>query len=295
MSATQATDFSFVPKVWNDHIEGFFRTNLGWASLGALDRTLVAQPGTTIHFPYFGLIGAVEEPTETDVLGVDKLTDDSFEATVKEIGKAVGFKTAAYMKSAESKNEIHNEVSRQIARRVAEKVQADIITEMNTVGNYVEGFAASDAGHVATVARILQGLVTAFGDRHKEAFALVMHSQAFLSMMTDSTAGFLKADANDPFYSMPGFEGRLLGKALFIDDSCPAGAAVGGKGTYQLFAVKPKPFGIMMKQDMMLETDKDILARETIIAATQWYAVKSFHAKASADDKRVARMTFTIL
>jgi hypothetical protein len=103
----------------------------------------------------------------------------------------------------------------------------------------------------------------------------------------------MKADANDPWFNVPGFMGRILGKPLFIDDSCPSVAAIDGKTAYHTFAFKDKAFGFLLKQDYDMEMDKDILAREIVFACTQWCAVKALHKKVSADDKRIARMTFT--
>jgi len=37
--------------------------------------------------------------------------------------------------------------------------------------------------------------------------------------------------------------------------------------------------------------DYDLLAREWVFAGNQWYAVKAFHGKVSALDKRIARMS----
>lgn len=292
MGTTLPADFNFQPKVWADHVSAFFPKKLVFGQLAVPDYTLTSQPGTTINFPYFKQIGAAEKPGVSDTLSIDKLTDDSFSATVSEIAKAVGVRKAAFYGSAANQDRISGEIQQQIARVIAEQIDADIITEVNTASNYEQGYTASADTHTASVGRILEGLVTAFGDKQDQAVALFMHSQHFLSIMTDSTAGFLKADANDPFWNMPGFLGRLLGKAVFVSDQVPQGTAISGKRVYQMFAMKANPYGYMVKQDMDLEMDKDILAREVVFAATQWSAVKAFHAKIHAEDKRICRMSF---
>jgi hypothetical protein len=121
---------------------------------------------------------------------------------------------------------------------------------------------------------------------------IFLHSLHYLSMMKDTTTGFLKADANDPMYNVPGFMGRLFGCAIVVTDQVPAAADIATKKAYQAFICKPNAYGIITAEEMMMENDRDILARETIITATQWYAVKAFHAKISADDKRILRATF---
>jgi hypothetical protein len=291
MAATVAADFQFEPKVWEDEISAYFPKKLVFGQLALINNTLMTKPGLTVDFPFFEAIGDAEEPAETDSLAVDNLTDDSFSATVKEVGKAVGIKRKALMKSAAEQDRIFSEIQMQMARVIAEKVDADLITEVNTSGNYVQGWTSVDT-EKCSINRILNGLITGFGDRQDEAVALIMHSQNYLDLMTDSTAGFLKADANDPFWNMPGFMGRLLGKALFISDQCPRGSDVSSKKTYHAYAMKVNPYGIMMKSSPIVESDYDMLAREYVFGATQWYAVKGFHGKVAASDKRVCRMTF---
>lgn len=299
MSATQSSDVNFSPKVWSDHINAYFDRKMALGSLAVMDKTLQAEPGDTVNFPYFSAISAAQEPAEDEGLEVEALVDNSFSVTVKEIGKAVGWKDKARRKSAANKSGINpngvqeTEAQNQISRIFAEKVDADIITEINTSGKYVAGFVATGSAQTCTIQGILNSKITAFGDKQSDAIAIAMHSQDYLNMMTDSTAGFLKADANDPFYGRPGFEGRLLGMALFVLDTMPVvSGGIDGKVAYQHFIFKANPFGIYMAEDMNPEMDRDILHRETILAATMWYGVLSLHAKVATADYRICRGAF---
>jgi hypothetical protein len=292
MSATKSTDWNFSPKVWQDHIAAYFDRKLVWGSVALRDDTLMGSPGDTVNFPYFKAIGDAEEPAEDVGLTVDNLSDDSFSCSVKEVGKAVGAKDKALVKSAASRERVFSEAQSQIGRVMAEKVDKDLIAEINTSGNYEVGFVASAASDVATVSNINTARVTAFGDKAEQAGVIFMHSLHQLSLLNDTGSGFLKADATDPMYGVPGFAGRLLGMAVVIADTCPRGSDVGGKKAYYSFMMKPNAYGIITKADMNPEQDRDILAREWIWTATMWYGVKAFHAKISADDKKIARALF---
>lgn len=296
MPASLPADFAFEPKVWADHIDAFFRKKLLMGQLAVIDNTLTSEPGMTVNFPYFKSVSAAEELAPEDALSVDKLQDDAFSATVKEIGKGVGVRKAALYKSAASREKIMAEIQRQIGRVHAEKIDADLLVEVNTSGNYAQGYTSSSGTDYMSIAKILQAKVTAFGDQQDEAIAIHMHSQHFLNLMTDSTAGFLKADANDPFWGMPGFQGRLLGMALFLLDQLPRNSALetslaASKRVHEAFIYKMNPYGILVKQDAEVEMDYDMLHREWVFAGNQWYAVKAFHAKVSAEDLRIARMS----
>lgn len=281
MAATVSTDFVFEPKVWKEHVSAFFRDKLTFGAIAASDDSLTQEPGTSINFPYFKQIGAVEEPAEAASLTVDNLSDDSFNATVKEIGKAVGIKKKAFKVSAARTERIISEITSQIGRRHAEKVDSDLLAEFSGAGNFIAP-AMAVAGK--NVRAINSGKVTAFGDLHTDAIALFIHSLDMLDVMNDTVAGFMKADANDPMIRVPGFTGRLLGMAVFENDKLTSGTA---------YVHKMDPYGYILKQDMELESDYDILAREWVFTGNQWYAVKSFHAKIAANDYKTAKLVFT--
>lgn len=278
MGATVSTDFVFTPKVWKDHIAAYFDLKLVFGAIAARDNSLTALPGETVNFPFFKAIGPVEEPDETDSLTVDSLSDDSFQATVKEVGKAVGVKKKAFKVSAARTETIIQEITNQIGRVHAEKVDADLLVEFSAGGNFTN---VPTLGAGATVQRIATGKTTAFGDKNRDAMFMQIHSLDLVNVMTDSGTGFLKADATDPMFRQAGFEGRMLGMAVFVTDSLTP---------TEVWIHKLNPYGFIVKQDMELESDYDILAREWVFTGDQWYAVKSFHAKINNLDKKTAKL-----
>lgn len=293
MGATQKSDVNFIPKVWSDHINAYYDRKMGLGQLAMMDKTLVAERGETVNFPYFKKIGDAQEPTESEGLEVEALQDDAFSVTVKEIGKAVGWKKGSLRKSAATQDKHESEAQSQLATVFAEKVDKDIITTINAAGASTPGFIATLITDKMTVVGLLKSKITGFGDKMDQSVACAMHSLDFLSMMSDSTAGFMKADALDPFYGAPGFMGRILGMALFTLDTLPEVAGgIAGKKAYQHFIFKANPFGIYMAEEMLVEKDRDILHRENVVAATMWYGVLSLHAKVSVDDKRIIKGAF---
>lgn len=284
MAATVSTDFAFEPKVWQDHVRAYFDRMLVFGAIADRDDTLKGAPGETINFPYFQTIGAVEEPAENAALTVDNLSDDSFQATVKEVGKAVGVKKKAFKVSAARTERIIQEINEQMGRRHAEKIDEDLRVETEGVGNNT---AITPTTHLGKTVRALAEMkVRGFGDKHKDAVALQIHSLDLLDVLTDNTAGFLKADANDPFFRVPGYQGTLLGMAVFEVDT------VNGGTPGVCLIHKVNPYGFIVKQDMEMESDYDILAREWVFTSNEWYAVKSFHAKIDPLDKKTIKGTF---
>lgn len=297
MGATVAADFAFEPKVWGDHVSAYFDRKLVYGAFALRDNTLTSEPGMTQNFPYFKAVGAAEEPAESDSLSVDNLEDDSFSCTVKEVGKAVGIKKKAFKKSAARSERIVSEIQAQIGRVMAEKVDGDLLDLIKHDDNSTQGFLAAAAADKMSAANLIKAKITAFGDKHKDAMVCFMHSLQYLDLYTDSGTGLIKADANDPAYLIEGFEGRIGGMALVTVDSTPKHGAptqIDSKDAYRATIHKPNSYGIMLKQDMEMESDYDILARQWVFTGNQWYGVCSFHAKVSASDKKAARITTTI-
>jgi N4-gp56 family major capsid protein len=294
MSATKSTDWNFNPVVWQTHIDAYFRTKLVYGAFASTEASLTSEPGTTITFPYFKTIGAVEEPAEDEGLTVDNLSDDSFTATVKEVGKAVGIKKKAFKKSAAAADRLMGEAQRQIGRRMAEKVDADLLTEFSAGSNYTAGFDATLTTDLMSANQLLTARVVGYGDRQDEAKVVFMHSAQWLDLMTNSSSGFMVANALDPNVLVKGFMGYLLGMAIVVVDSVPAGVAISGKRVFNAFMHTESAYAFITKQDLEVEDDYDILMREWVVTGNQWYAVKSYHSKISALNVRTVRIATAV-
>lgn len=294
MPATVAADFGFAPKVWQDHIMAYFDRKLVYGAFALRDDSLTAAPGLTQNFPYFQSIGAAQTPAEDEGLIVDNLTDNSFNVTVGEVSKAVGVSKKAFYVSAARTERVIQEVQEQIGRVMAEKVDQDLYTALSS--SYTTGYTApgnssqtSPTG-VMNVRTLNVGKILAFGDKHKDANVVFMHSLQFLDMMTDQTAGFLVANALDPMFLVEGFEGRLAGVAIISVDTVGKNTAgqINSLNAYDSFVCKANAFGFMVKQEMEVESDYDMIHRQWVFAGDQWYGVKSFDQTISPLFKKTA-------
>lgn len=292
MPATVAADFGFQPKVWQDHIMAYFDRKLVYGAFALRDDSLTAEPGLTQNFPYFKKIGAAQKPAEDEGLIVDNLSDDSFNVTVGEVSKAVGVTKKAFKSSAARQERIISECQEQLGRVIAEQIDADLLTEFSANADAAYTSAAGNTWANMNIRSLNTGKILGFGDKHKDAQVVFMHSLQFLDMMTDTTAGFLVANAIDPMFMVEGFEGRLAGLAIVTVDTLPknVGGQLNSKDNYDAFIHKANAYGFMVKQEMELESDYDILHRQWVFAADQWYGCKSFHKTIGTDFKKSLRL-----
>ena len=325
MPVTKAANFTFDPQLAMRHIAGYFRRELVWGNLcWKLSAKKFSAPGKTLTFPYFGNISDAEKPGEDDELAVDSLGDNQFTATVYEVGKAVGITDSAMYEMGCTHGEWESEAHSQIGRVMAEQVDKDLIAEISKdtehdavnpafVGDITIGSAfgndkgANDAAFVSqlcNIRHISSALTQAFGDKRREAAAIVLHSEHYNAIETDVQAGFLQADANDPLHQVKGFIGKssmFFGLPFFINDNVPEAADItvtdsGGTTqkykTYNMVILKKDAYGLMVKQKPSIEYARNILKRQDIMSSTQWYAVKGFHKKINAADQRIAMARF---
>ena len=309
MAATTSADFRFEPKVWADHTGAYFDTKLVYGAFAVRNNELEMDgKGTIVNFPYYKTIGKAQEIEENESLDVDNLRDDSFSASVFEVGKAVGIKKKAFKKSADKQASIMAEAQRQIARRHAEFVDEKLNDEItsynnnpggaigNTAANYNNlkiGFTSSSSASEQrmNIRNLHVAKSRVFGDKADGAVVCFMHPMQYLDSRLDATSGFLKADANMPYSGINGFVGMLAGMALIQTETVKRTSTdIGGKPAYLCHFHKVNAFGIIQKQEMEFDTDKDILARQWVITGNQWYGVKSFHEQISDDDTKSGGM-----
>lgn len=291
MASTVISDLLYQPQVARDMIEAYFRKRLTLGQYATRIGELQGKPGEVITFPFIGKLGAAEEPTESGSLTVDNITSDKFTATVKEVGKAIGFKDAALMRGGQPVVDLGLQ---QIGSVIAEKIDGDLYTEAYTSGNYTVGFDGTSGSDTLSMGVMLDALVTAFGDRLHEAKTLVLHSKQFADLVK-ADDGYLSAanSVSSDSVRTQGVIGKVFGMDLVISDQVPVttDGITAGVDSYDAMALKQDALSFIVKKDFGdVERDRDILKRETQYSATVWYAVKSMHAKAASDDLRGCRI-----
>ena len=286
MPVTVLSDLLYQPQVARDLIEAYFRRRLTLGKYAARVNDLAGKPGETITFPFIGKLGAAEEPLEGAALAVDNVTSDKFTAAVKEVGKAAGFSDSALMRGGQP---IVDLGLQQIGQVIAEKIDADLFSEAYAAGNTASGFTASASADTLSMSVILDALVSAFGDRLHEARTLVLHSKQFADLVKANDGYLSAANRTTDVVQTEGLIGRDFGMDVVVSDSVPVttDGVTTGVDSYDALALKENALAFIVKKDFgEVERDRDILARETRYSTTVWYAVKSMHAKAAADDLR---------
>lgn len=277
MAQTTAAQM-IVPEVWGDMAQAQFTGAVRVAGSSAVieDSTLEGAPGDTIHFPKWGALGELDTLTETTAMVPTAMSTDDATATIKEVGKAVEITDKARLTSL---GDPEAEARRQFGILAARRVDADLIAQAQADETAQGGgtpYAFTTAA-TKTTFTWLDAMVPAigqFGDEWEPSdFAgLYINSVQLGEAMADPQFVDASKLGNGASAAVTGSIGRIGGVSVFVTNRVTAG---------KFLLMKTGSLGLLYKRRPLVESDRDILARSTVITTTLHYAVKRL------DDKGV--------
>ncbi|MFD7121909.1 phage head protein [Streptomyces sp. NPDC059922] len=267
-----------VPEVWGDMSQAEFIGAVRVAGSTAVmeDNTLEGAPGETIHFPKWGALGELDDLTEGTPMTPTAMSTDDATATIKEAGKAVEITDKARLVSlgdpeAEARRQFGVLAARKVDGALIAQAQAD---ETAQGGGTPLRFTTAAGKTKFTWLDAMIPAIGQFGDEWEpDAFSgLYINSVQLGEAMADPQfvdASKLGAGASA---AVTGSIGRIGGVSVFITNRIAAG---------KFLLMKTGVLGLLYKRRPLVEDDRDILARSTVVTTTLHYAVKRL------DDKGV--------
>ena len=274
MAATASTDL-YIPEVWEDLAQAEFagRTILAQAAL--TDDKLVGQPGDTVTFPKWNTLSDLEDLTELVPMGTEKMSQRATKATIKEAGKAVEISDTADLVGLGNPQD---EAIRQFGILAARKIDADLFaaaTATITGGvTYSDGTTATDSKplifNAGTGVNIgwdpLVDASAVFGDdwEPSDFSGLYVNSAERARIMKDDD--FIRAAQatnGENRVQNRGLIGDINGVSVFVTNRVPAGKSL---------LLKRNSLGLKFKRRPIVEQDRDILKRSTVVATNLHYA-----------------------
>lgn len=253
-NATYLNDL-FDPQVVGDMIDKKLIDLIRFAPLCEIDTTLVGRPGSTLTLPYYTYIGAAEKVNEGADIPIGTLGEDTVEVPVYKIGKGVQITDEAALSGY---GDPLGESVTQIAMAIADKVEGDLVT---ILGNIAEGMTHACSGALATADDVADALVL-FGED--------FDGQKVLLCSPAQYNAFRKADDWVPASEIAGdliirgTVGMIYGCQIIVSNRL----ATSGN----LFIVKPGALKLLMKRDTLVESDRDIVNKSTVLTGDKHFA-----------------------
>lgn len=272
MTATRRSDL-YAPEVWEDLAQAEFtgRTILAQAAL--TDDKLVGQPGDTVVFPKWNTLSDLDDLEELVPMDTEKLTQSATRATIKEAGKAVEISDTAKLVGIGNPQD---EAIRQFGILSARKVDADLYraaVEVIPDGvTYADGSTATQSAPLSFYAGTginigwdpLVDATAVFGDDYEpgDFSGLYVNSAERARIMKDEN--FIRASQGNGSNGIlnRGLIGDIGGLNVYVTNRVPAATSL---------LLKRNALGLKYKRRPIVEQDRDILARSTVVTTNMHY------------------------
>lgn len=274
MAATVSTGL-YSPEVWEDVAQAEFLKKALVINAAIQDDALVGKPGDEVDFPKWSTLSDLADLTEGVAMTTEALTQSSTKAVIKEAGKAVEITDTAKLVGL---GNAQDEAIRQFGVLAARKVDGDLISVAGATVTggvkYADGSTATDSAPLSftTAAGGLKwaGIVSAiqqFGDdfEPEEFSGLYVRSDTRAALWNDPQ--FIAASQAQGVNGVinRGLIGNIGGLNVYVTDRLTAGKAM---------IIKRNALGVLYKRRPIVEQDRDILKRTTVVTTNLHYAVK---------------------
>lgn len=251
------------PEVMAVAVSGKLENAIKFRNYADIDRTLVGVPGSTITRPKYGYVGPAVDLQEGVPMDTSKMSMTTTQVTVKETGKAIEVTETAIITNVGG---TVGEAERQLALAMADKVETEYIATLETALQTV-------AGSPTTAAKILEGIAV-FNSESDLNLVLFINPKDYTKLVGSLlTAG----GATQERAITTGQVAELVG----VNAIERTRRVAEGKGYLQVYATQEpdqsedqsSAMEIVMKKDVAVNRDGDILARTVVIAANSHYTV----------------------
>lgn len=237
------------PEVMADMISGKLTNAIRFSTVADIDRTLVARPGDTITVPVWAYIGNAADLAEgvADVPVV--LSASSTTATVKKVAKSIELTDEIALSGY---GDPLGEAANQVALAIAGKVDADILTAIKTTA-----LTAGNNAAIISHAQVVAGVMEFADEEVGQEMYLFVHPYQYGELQLDA-----KFQVATPEMMRSGIVGQIAGCNVVVSKQITNGFP---------YIAKAGAVKVYMKKDVAVETDRNVLAKTTIIAADEHY------------------------
>lgn len=233
------------PQVLADMISAELPNAIALAPLAVVGRKLQGSAGNTLTMPKFGYIGDAKDVAEGADIEISQMSTTTTEVTVKKAGKGVEITDEAILSGY---GDPVGEIKNQLKMAIANKIDNDLFT------------ALRGATLTATGAVNVAGLLTArakFGEKVNQPAVVVMNSNNYVKIASE----IVNLESTDRVL-INGVVGKVAGLQVAISDKL---------SDTEVFIIADGALGIELKRDVMVESDRDIIAGVNVYTANEHY------------------------
>lgn len=225
-----------------------------------IDNTLVGRPGSMLTLPKYKYIGEAQPVGEGLPMEPVALIQSTVNVSVNKAGKAVEITDEAILSGY---GDPVNEIGRQLLMAMADRIEKDLYEAIaNADAEAEEKEILEHKYEEAEIDKdVIANAIVKFGEDIDEPMFLFVHPEDYAKIRKDDA--FVHVANGEAVIS--GQVGMIYGCNVVVAKRVNAGEA---------FIMKQGALALIMKRNVMVEADRDILKGTNVFAANEHYAVQ---------------------
>lgn len=238
------------PEVMGAFAERKLEAEFKFAPLAVVGHELQGQAGDTLTIPVWGYIGEAKDVAEGQPIPISQMGQTKTTVKVKKAGKGIELTDEAVLSGL---GDAVGEGEKQLAEAILDKVNKDCFDALmgtTTLQHTVEG-------NVLNADELADALVQFKEDVH-EGQVLFVSPKRYAQLRKDPA--WVTVLAGEKFIS--GQVGEIMGCSVVVSNTMADDKAL---------IIRAGALGLELKRDTMIESDRDIIHKSTIITIDKHY------------------------
>lgn len=249
------------PQVLADMIDAKLVDYMRFAPLATIDNTLQGRPGNTITLPSYAYIGDASTVAEGADIGIRQLTTSSTPVKIHKIGNGVQITDEAVLSGF---GDPLGEATKQLTLSIASQVDNEFLGVLNAITSPMV-HTAGTAGTLA-FADVADALEL-FGEDVEDGSARVLLISPKQYTGLRKTSGWLPASDISADLAIRGVVGMVQGCQVIVSNKLKEASS-----KENAYIVKAGALRLFMKRGVLVESDRDIVNKSTVITADSHFA-----------------------
>ncbi|MBF9674172.1 N4-gp56 family major capsid protein [Streptococcus pseudopneumoniae] len=254
------------PEVMADMVSAKLPKLIKFTPLAYVETALQGQPGNTLTVPAWEYAGDATEVGEGQAISPDKLTTKKTTMTIKKAAKGYEITDEALLSGL---GDSLGQATYQLGLAIANKIDDDLVAVAKTATQHV--------AETPTTLEAIDKALDIFEDEEDAQYVAIINPKDATKLKTDVAKEWTKGSELGANMVVSGTFGEVAGVQIVRSKKVEEGKGflvkVSPSQTQTDDANKYGAFVIMLKRDVAIETDRDILKKTTVITGDKHYGV----------------------
>ncbi|VOJ40891.1 MHP [Streptococcus pneumoniae] len=254
------------PEVMADMVSAKLPKLIKFTPLAYVETALQGQPGNTLTVPAWEYAGDATEVGEGQAISPDQLTTKKTTMTIKKAAKGYEITDEALLSGL---GDPLGQATYQLGLAIANKIDDDLVAVAKTATQHIT--------ETPTTLAAIDKALEIFEDEEDAQYVAIITPKDAIKLKTDVAKEWTKGSELGADMVVSGTFGEVAGVQIVrskkVDEGKGFIVKVSPSQTQTDDANKYGAFVIMLKRDVAIETDRDILKKTTVITGDEHYGV----------------------